>query len=127
MTDLDSGGRSSRRLWFCAALIALGLHIGGAAWALTDLKGDDDDGGLGAAGAEVIDIDMASPKLEDDDLPQGEDHVAQTASAATPEQKAEPDQTDLPKDVPTQTDEADRAVTTSDVKKPTEEAKTHTV
>ena len=127
MSDIDSGERTSRRLWFCAALVALALHVGGAAWALADLRGDEDDGGLGASGAEVIDIDMASPKLEDDDLPQGEDHEARTASIATPEQKAEPDQTDLPKDAPTETEDADRAVTTSDVKKPTEEAKTHTV
>jgi protein TonB len=127
MSDIDSGERTSRRLWFFAALIALALHVGGAAWALTDLKGDDDEGGLGAAGAEVIDIDMASPKLEDDELPQGDDTQAQTASVATPEQKAEPEQTDLPKDVPTETDEADRAVTTSDVKKPTEEEKTKAV
>jgi TonB family protein len=127
MSDIDSGERTSRRLWFCAALVALGLHVGGAAWALADLKGDDDDGGLGASGAEVIDIDMASPKLEDDDLPAGEDSQAQAASNATPEQKAEVEQTDLPKDMPTETEEADRVVTTSDVKKPTEEQKVQAV
>jgi TonB family protein len=127
MSDIDTGERTSRRLWFCAALVALGLHVGGAAWALADLRGDDDDGGLGASGAEVIDVDMASPKLEQDDLPAGEDSTAQTASNATPEQKAEVEQTDLPKDMPTEAEEADRVVTTSDVKKPTEEKKVQAV
>ena len=51
MSDIDSGERTPRRLWFCAALVALALHAGGAAWALADLKGGDDDGGLGASGA----------------------------------------------------------------------------
>jgi TonB family protein len=127
MSDLDTGERTSRRLWVCAAVIALALHLGGAALALTNLRGDEDEGGLGASGAEVIDIDMASPKLENDELPAGVDSAAQQASNAMPEQKAEVEQTDLPKDAPTETEEADRVVTTSDVKKPTEEQKVQAV
>jgi periplasmic protein TonB len=123
MSDLDTGERTSRRLWVCAAAIALALHLGGAALALTNLKGDEDDGGLGANGAEVIDIDMASPNVENDEVPVGQDSVAQTASPQLQEQKAEVEQTELPKAMPTTTDEADQQVTTSDVKKPTEEEK----
>ncbi len=70
---------------------------------------------------------MASPKIEDDELPAGVDSTAQAASNAMPEQKAEVEQTDLPKDVPTETDDADRVVTTSDVKKPVEEEKVKAV
>ncbi|MGJ4939767.1 TonB family protein [Bradyrhizobium sp. HKCCYLS1011] len=121
MSDLDTGNRSSRRLWAFAAIGALMLHLGGAALALTHLKDDEDIGGLGANGAEVIDIDMAAPKVESDDMPVGPDSQAQDPSQFMPEQKAETDQTDLPKAVPTTTDEADQQVTTSEVKKPTEE------
>jgi protein TonB len=53
--------------------------------------------------------------------------VAQTAAPQLQEQKTEVEQTDLPKDVPTTTEEADREVTTSDVKKPTEEQKVATI
>lgn len=123
MSNLDTGNRTSRRLWFLAAVGALVLHVGGAALALTHLKDDEDIDGLGANGAEVIDIDMASPKVENDEVPVGQDSVAQTASPQLQEQKAEVEQTDLPKDTPTTTDEADQQVTTADVKKPTEEQK----
>ncbi|WP_315728648.1 MULTISPECIES: TonB family protein [unclassified Bradyrhizobium] len=123
MSDLDTGNRTSRRLWFLAAVGALMLHVGGAALALTQLKDDEDIDGLGANGAEIIDIDMASPKVENDEVPVGQDSVAQTASPQLQEQKAEVEQTDLPKDMPTTTDEADQQVTTADVKKPTEEQK----
>ncbi len=127
MSDLDVGHSPSRRLWFLAIMGALILHVGGAALALTHLNDDEDAGGLGAAGAEVIDIDMGSPKVEDDEVPVGQDSVAQTAAPQMQEQKAEVEQTDLQKDVPTTTEEADREVTTSDVKKPTEEQKVATV
>ncbi len=127
MSDLDTGHSNSRRLWFLAIVGALVLHVGGAALALTHLKDDEDDGGLGAAGAEVIDIDLASPRVDNDEVPVGQDSVAQTATPQVQEQKSEVEQTDLQKDVPTTTAEADREVTTADVKKPTEEQKVATI
>ncbi|MGJ4889250.1 TonB family protein [Bradyrhizobium sp. HKCCYLR20261] len=127
MSDLDTGYASSNRLWLLATVAAVVLHVGGAALALTSFKDDEELGGLGAAGAEVIDIDMASPKVDNDEVPVGQDSVAQAAAPQMQEQKAEVEQTDLPKDVPTTTEEADREVTTSDVKKPTEEQKVATV
>lgn len=127
MSDLDTGEKTSRRPWVWAAVIALALHLGGAAFALTSLKGDDDDGGLGAGGAEVIEIDLGSPKPENDELPDGVDSTAQAPQNGAQEQKAEVEQTDLPKDTPTETEEADRVVTTSDVKTPAEEQKVQTV
>jgi TonB family protein len=122
MSDLDTGHTTSRRAWLLAAAVALVLHVGGVALALTTAHGDDDDGGLGAAG-EVIDVELAAPKVDENELPAGVDSVAQAASAATPEQKAETEQADLQKAVPTTTEEADRQVTTAEIKKPTEEEK----
>lgn len=121
MSDLDTGHSSSRRMWFFAAIGALMLHVGGAALALTHLRDEDDIGGLGAAGAEVIDIDLASPKVENDDVPVGQDSEAQNASQFMPEQVKEAEQTAAIKATPTTTEEADQQVTTSEIVKPVEE------
>ncbi len=120
MSDLDFEKPSSLRLWTVAALAALALHLGGAALALTHLRSDDGDDGLGANGIEVA-LEMASPKVPDDDLPPGPDVDAQQATPPVPEQKAEVKETDLPKDRPTETEDPDRIVTTSDSKKPKED------
>jgi len=45
--DIDEQ-RPSRRLWVIAGIIALSLHLGGAAFALIHLSADQDDDGLGA-------------------------------------------------------------------------------
>jgi periplasmic protein TonB len=121
MSDLDTGHSSSRRMWFLAAIGALMLHVGGAALALTHLREEEDIGGLGAAGAEVIDIDLASPKVENDDVPVGQDSEAQNASQFMPEQVKEAEQTAAIKATPTTTEEADQQVTTSEIVKPVEE------
>src|SRR6266702_2102365 len=120
MSDLDIENTSSRRLWILAASAALALHLGGAALAVTHLQVDDGDDGLGARGIDVS-LEMASPKVPDDDLPPGPDSEAQQATPPVPEQKAEVKETDLPKDRPTETDDPDRIVTTSDSKKPKED------
>lgn len=122
MSDLETGLSTSRVAWFAAAIVAVALHVGGVAVALTTAHGDDDAGGLGTA-ADVIDVELAAPKVEENDLPNGVDSVAETASVATPEQKAETEQADLQKGVPTTTEEADQRVSPTEVKKPTEEEK----
>ncbi|BAM89025.1 putative TonB-related protein [Bradyrhizobium oligotrophicum S58] len=122
MSELDTAHGTSRGAWLIAALVAIVLHIGGVAVALTTAHGDDDVGGLGTA-ADVIDVEIAAPKVEENDLPTGVNSTAETASAATPEQKAETEQTDLQKGVPTTTEEADQRVSPTEVKKPTEEEK----
>ncbi|GLH76219.1 energy transducer TonB [Bradyrhizobium sp. SSBR45G] len=126
MNELDSLHTNSRMAWMVAGLVAVVLHAGGVAFALTKASGDDDGGGLGTA-ADVIDVEIAAPKVEDSDLPTGADSVADTASVATPEQKAETEQTDLQKGLPTTTEEADQRVSPTAVKKPTEEEKVATV
>jgi len=119
MTDFDDK-KTPRRLWIIAALVALGLHVGGAALALAHLGGDTDDEGLGSNGVEIA-LDMESPKVPDDDLPVGPDSQAHAYSPEIPEQKTEVKEADFPKAIPDQLDEADRVVTTNDVKKPKEE------
>lgn len=118
MPDLDNGRRLSR-LWILAGLGALTLHLGGAALAFANLRVVDDDP-LGAPAIEVG-VDMTSPRREQADLPPGPDSDASVASPALAEQKAEPKDTDLPKDKPDEADDPDRVVTPNDAKKPVED------
>src|SRR5450631_1434912 len=127
MPDLDTERKPSRRLWILAAVGALALHIGGAALAIAHLRSDDVDDSLGAPAIE-IGLEMTSPHLEPTDLPPGPDTDASVASPALAEQKAELKPTELPKEVPTETDDPDRVVTPNDSSKPKEEdAKVATV
>jgi periplasmic protein TonB len=112
--------RPSRRLWISAAITALMLHGGGAALAVVHLNSSELDGGLGAAGAEYA-IEMASPKVEDNDAPPGPDSDASRATPQQSQQTAELKESELPKDTPTETEEADRVVSPNDANKPKEE------
>jgi TonB family protein len=120
MSDLDFEQKPSRRLWVLAALAALALHFGGAALAIAHLRTDDGDDGLGASGAEYA-VEMASPKLPDDNLPPGPDSEASQASKQVVEQEAEVKETELPKALPTEAEDPDRIVTPNDSKKPKED------
>ncbi len=120
MTEPYTEQKSSRRLWFLAALGALALHVGGAALAIAHLQTDDPDDSLGAPAIE-IGLELMSPRLEATDLPPGPDADASVASPALAEQKAELKETELPKDVPTETEDPDRAVTPNDSQKPKED------
>lgn len=119
MPDLDEQ-KPSRRLWTFAAAAALALHIGGAALALTHLREDEPEDSLGAPAIEVG-VELASLHREVTDLPPGPDTDASVASPQLDEQKAEVKEADLPKDIPTETEEADRVVTPNDSDKPKEE------
>jgi TonB family protein len=120
MIDPDIANKPSRRLWILAALGAVAMHGAGVALAVTHLQSEDFDDSLGAPAIE-IGLEMMSPKLEATDLPPGPDTEASAASPAVAEQKAEVKDSDLPKAVPTESDEPDRVVTTDDSKKPREE------
>ncbi|MGJ4950161.1 TonB family protein [Bradyrhizobium sp. HKCCYLS20291] len=122
MSDLDQSPTTSRAAWLIAALVAVVLHVCGVAFALTRASVEEDGGGLGVA-ADVIDVEIAAPKVEPSDLQTGVDSVADVASVATPEQKAETEQADLQKGLPTTTEEADERVSPTAVKEPTEEEK----
>ncbi|SHJ41681.1 outer membrane transport energization protein TonB [Bradyrhizobium lablabi] len=120
MSELDTEQKPSRRLWILAGIAAFALHLGGAALAFAHLEADDPDDSLGAPAIE-IGLEMTSPRLEPTDLPAGPDTDASVASPAQAEQKAELKETELPKEVPTETAEPDRVVTPNDQKKPTED------
>jgi TonB family protein len=120
MTGLDTEHGPSRRLWLFAGVGALALHLGGAALAVAYLQDAELDDALGAPAIE-IGLELASPKFQPTDQPPGPDSDASVASPALAEQKAEVKETDLPKDTPTETDNADRVVTPNEVKKPVEE------
>ncbi len=120
MSDLDLEQKPSRRLWILAALVALALHLGGAALAIAHLQTDDGDDGLAANGIKIA-FEMASPKVTDDNLPPGPDTDASTASPQLAEQKAEIKESELPKDRPTEAEDPDRIVTPNETKNPRED------
>jgi len=117
MSDLDTEQKPSRQLWLLAGIAALALHIGGGALAVAHLRTDALDESLGAPAIEIS-LEMMSPHLEETDLPPGPDADASVASPALAEQKVEVKQAELPKEVPTETDDPDRAVTANDSNKP---------
>jgi protein TonB len=119
ISDLETGRKPSRRLWVLAAAGVLALHIGGAALAIAHMQiGDPDE--LGSEGIE-IGLEMSSPHLDPSDAPAGPDADASAASPALAEQKAVVKETELPKDVPTETEDPDRVVTPNDSQKPKED------
>ena len=119
MTGLDEQ-KPSRRLWIFAAVVALALHVGGAALAIVHLQAEEADDALGASAIEVG-LELASVRREVTDLPPGPDTDASAASPQLSEQKAEVKETDLPKAIPQESEEPDQVVTTNDSKKPSEE------
>jgi protein TonB len=119
MSDLDEQ-KPSRRLWIWAGIGALALHLGCGALALAHLRPDDSDDSLGAPAIE-IGMEMMAPHVEATDLPPGPDTEASVASPAIAEQKAELKETELPKDVPTETEDPDRVVSPNDSNKPKED------
>jgi hypothetical protein len=80
--------KPSRRLWISAAVIALAIHVAGAALAIVHLQGEDLDDALGASAIEVG-LELASVRREVTDLPPGPDTDASAASPQLNEQKAE--------------------------------------
>jgi periplasmic protein TonB len=119
MFNFDTQRKSWWRLWIFAALGALTLHVIGGALAIAHLRDFDLDDSLGAPAIE-IGLELMSRHLEATDLPPGPDTEASIASAAA-KQTAELKETELPKDTPTETEDADRVVTPTDSSKPKED------
>jgi len=120
MVDLDIEQRPSRRLWVFAAIAALSMHVGCGALAIAHLQNADFDEGLGTSGVE-IGLDVTSVKTEDADLPPGPNTDASMAAPELAAQQAVVKEIDLPKDIPTEAENADRVVTENDSRKPAEE------
>jgi periplasmic protein TonB len=117
MVDSTRSLWASPGLWIAAALGALAIHAGGMAVALGVFQPALSDADLGAPAVE-IGVELASPQRDPTDLPVGPDTDASAPSPEVVEQKAVVQQTDLPKALPTETDDPDRVVTAADSKKP---------
>lgn len=118
--------RAPRRIWCLAALGAVLIHAGCAALAVEYLAPEDDAAEDQGARAIEVGLDLLAPRRDDSQLPAGPDSEASVASAAVPEHKTAVDDTDLPKAVPTETDDPDRAVTPDDTRTKPEDQKTTT-
>jgi periplasmic protein TonB len=108
----------SRATWATAALVALAIHGTAAALTLYSLHSAAID--LGAPGL-VIDVELSSPRHDPTDLPIGPDTAASAPAPEVVEQKTVIEQTKLPKDVLTDTDDPERAATRDDVEKPNDQ------
>jgi periplasmic protein TonB len=120
MSDRETEPKPSRRLWVLAAAAALALHLGCGALAIAHLRESESENDIGANAIEVG-LEFASVRREVTDLPAGPDTDASVASPALAEQQAEVKETELPKDIPTEPEEADRVVTPNETNKPKEE------
>lgn len=103
--------------WVLAGLGALAIHAGGAAIALGYMRTDDTAQDLGAPAID-IGVELMAPHLDPSDQPIGPDTVASAPSPAVSAQKAVIDPTELPKAVPTETDDPERLVSPANTKKP---------
>ena len=119
MSDLENEPKPSKWLWASAAAGALALHLCGVALAIAHLRSDGLDDSLGANAIEIG--LLASPHVEQNDLPPGPDSDPSAAAPQLNEQKAEVKQTDLPKDTPQQAEDPDRIVTQNESNKPKED------
>lgn len=110
--------RTSKSLWFAAAVSALALHAAAAGFAMLRMQ-DADAAELGAAGLE-IGLELASTQAPPMELPPGPDAEASAASQAAPEQQSEVKPADLPQEKPVEADDPDRLVTLEKTEKPVE-------
>ena len=121
MSNFDLEQKPSRALWLFAALAAFVLHVGGAALAVNYLHEAEPDDAFGMPAIE-IGIEMTAPRREATDLPAGPDKEASLASIAQSEQKAELKASDLPKEQPSESVDADRAVAAESTNEPAKDS-----
>ena len=125
MFELDQPQSLSRLIWIAAAIGAIAIHATGIALALASMQ-PDTAADLGAPAIE-IGVELTAPRVDQSDLPVGPDTQAAAASPAVVEQKAVVEHSDLPKAVPTETDDPDRVVAPNETKKPEDDPKIPTV
>jgi TonB family protein len=95
------------------------LHLGGVGLVYANLPPDESDD-LGAPAFEVG-IELLAPRTAASDLPPGPEADASSASTAQIEQKQKVEETELPKEKPTEADDPDRVVAESAAKAPSQE------
>jgi periplasmic protein TonB len=122
-SELDQPPGVSFRLWLLACLGAVALHAACVAFAVANLRADNEADDLGAPAIEVG-FELASARSEPTDLPAGPESDASTASPGVQQQKAVAEETELPKDTPVEAEEPDRVVTTNNAVTPKEEETT---
>ncbi len=122
MSELEAPRPISARIWILAAFGAVAIHAAGAAVTIAHLRAEDDEA-LGAPAIE-IGIEPMAPRLEPSDLPPGPDVEASVPSPPVVEQKTVVEQSQLPKAVPTETEDPDRVVAPDDTMKPKEKEPT---
>lgn len=118
MANDEFTNANSSRLWVIAAACAIALHATCAALALARSYADSDDA-MGAPAIEVG-LELLATRTEPTDLPPGPDSEATAASAPAVEQKVSAEETELPNEQPTETDDAERAVTLKSARTPNE-------
>jgi periplasmic protein TonB len=120
MSETETPRRLPFLVWVLAAAIAAAVHLGCVALALEYMNPEDEDDTLGASAIE-IGLELTAPRLEPTNLPAGPTSDDSAAAPEVVEQNAVVKPTDLPKAVPTETDDPERIVATADPKKPKEE------
>jgi protein TonB len=115
MRDLDPPLHLARPTWILAALGAIAMHAACAALALASMARDQPAEELGAPAIE-IGIALTTQRHDPTGLPVGPDTQASVASPARVEQQKVDKPSDLPKAVPTETDDPDRLVSPHDDK-----------
>jgi protein TonB len=115
-----------RPVWIAAVVAAVAVHVGCAALAFEYFQPDFDDEAVGALAIEIR-MEWSSPRLESTELPPGPEADASVASPAVVEQQAVAEQTELPKAVPTETDDPERLVAPVEAKDTTVDVKIDTV
>lgn len=121
--ELRSGSRITPTGWVLAVLGAVALHGGCVAAVLGTWTPESEDAALGAPSIE-IGIELTSPRSEASDLPPGPEAEASAASPAIQEQKAVVEKTELPRDIPVETEDPDRTVAANPTEAPREEEPT---
>lgn len=103
-----------RTVWAFSALGAVAIHVGCIVLAVGSVHRDDTQD-LGAPTIE-IGVELASPRLDPTDLPVGPNTDASAATPEVIEQKTVVEKTDLPKAMPTETNDPDRIVSPDNTK-----------
>jgi periplasmic protein TonB len=119
-SEIESPPRASFSIWFVAALGAVLIHAGCAVLAFEYLQSDEVSEDLGAPAIEVG-IELMAPRLDQSNLPPGPEAEASAASPAVMQQQAVVEQTEVPKAMPTETDDPDRVVAPEEMKKPNDD------
>jgi periplasmic protein TonB len=117
MAKDEFANANSPRLWVIAATCAIALHVGCVALVLSQSSAASDDA-MGAPAIEVG-LELLATRTEPTDLPPGPDSEASVASAPAVEQKVL-EETELPKEQPTETEDPDRAVALKNARTPNE-------